>query len=242
MKLLVCLALLMGYLLKRHYSSASAEELRWILSPTSGLTSLLLQREFWFRPGEGYLSQELSILISPACAGVNFLIVAFLTLVLGFGSRFAGQRERLGWLLLALGVGYAVTVLVNALRIVLSVWVARFASGVFGCTFQAAHRLLGVTVYVGALLGLCWGVDVWLRGRRPTVGKRWAPWLALGGYLALTLLLPLLRGAAASPEFLTHAGVVLLVAGGAATLLFAARGRTWDDGRHAIRGSSQHLR
>ncbi len=62
--------------LKRHYSLATAEELRWILQPTTALTQVVLGSDFAFRPGEGYLSRELSILISPACAGVNFLIAS----------------------------------------------------------------------------------------------------------------------------------------------------------------------
>jgi len=91
-------ALGLAALLKRFYSNASAEELRFILAPTSWLTSLGVDTEFTFRAGEGYLSREQSVLISPACAGVNFLIVAFVSLVLVSPSASARlQSARFGW-------------------------------------------------------------------------------------------------------------------------------------------------
>ena len=90
-------ALALAGLLKHHYSHASAEDLRWILQPTTFLTSCLVSGEFAFQPGEGYLSREHSVLISPACAGVNFLVVALLSLVLGFSGRFVTWRQRSAW-------------------------------------------------------------------------------------------------------------------------------------------------
>ena len=51
--------------------------------------------------------------------------------------------------------------------------------------------------------------------------------LALGCYAAVTLVVPLLRGAALSPEYLRHAATVLLLVGGLSAFLFALRGRTW---------------
>jgi exosortase K len=232
------LALPVAWLLKLHYSQADASELRWILAPTTWLTSLALGRTFEFLPGEGYLSRELSILISPACAGVNFLVVAFCTLSLGFGARFGSLRAKLVWLLASLGLAYAATLLVNALRIVISVEVGHLAAHQLRTTFQAVHRLIGVVVYLVGLVGLCLTVQHWLfsrtraRGRAPLV-------LALGVYAAVTLAVPLLRGAGRNPEYWSHAVPVSVLVVVSGALLFAARGRTWDDGRHALR-SPEH--
>lgn len=229
------LALGMAWLLKRHYSQASAEELRWILGPTAALTSLVLDRELTFRPGEGYLSRELSILISPACAGVNFLIVAFLSLVLSFGRRLQGLRRRLTWLVVSAASAYLTTLLVSALRISLSVAVAHLAARAFGLTFQSVHRLLGITVYLAGLGVLCLTVQAWFSKRLVGPSKRGALQVALGCYVAMTLLVPLLRGAYVSPDYWSHAASVSVLVGALAALLFAAGGRTWDDGRHAFR-------
>jgi exosortase K len=195
--------------------------------------------DFVFRPGEGYLSRELSILVSPACAGVNFLVVAFLSLTLGFERALKTWRDRAAWLAASAVAAYLTTLLVNALRICLSVWLAHLAARVLGLTFQSAHRLLGIAVYLAGLITLCLTVQVWLRSRMPATARTPALLCALGCYLGVTLVVPLLRGAAHNPEYWGHAAPVSVLVGLAGALLFAAKGRTWDDGRHEFR-TSEH--
>jgi exosortase K len=244
----VVVALLLAWLLKRHYSHASAEDLRWILAPTTWLTSLFVPGEFAFQAGQGYLSREQSVLVSPACAGVNFLVVALLSLTFGFSGSFRSIGQRGCWLATSLGLAYLATLLVNALRIGLSIAVAHLATRVTGLTFQSVHRLLGILVYLAGLLGLCLTVQVWLssRGahapggsRTRGAGRARVLLFALGCYAAVTLLVPLLGGAGRNPEFWSHAAPVSVLVVVSAALLFAARGRTWDDGRYAFR-SPEH--
>ena len=241
----VVAALALAGLLKDYYSRASAEDLRWILQPTTFLTSCLVSGEFAFQQSEGYLSREHSVLISPACAGVNFLVVALLSLVLGFSGRFATWRQRGVWFATSVMAAYVTTLLVNALRIALSVAVAHLAARITGLTFQSVHRLLGIFIYLFGLVGLCLTVQLWLSSRGLVPGntrgahRTRAPLLALGCYAAVTLLVPLLGGAAHNPEYWSHAAPVSVLVGVSAALLFAARGRTWDDGRHEFR-SPEH--
>jgi len=243
--LTIVATLAVAWLLKHHYSHASAEDLRWILAPTTWLTSLFVSGEFAFQAGQGYLSREQSVLISPACAGVNFLVVALLSLVLGFSSRCSGLRQKADWFVTSLVLAYLTTLLINALRIGLSIAVAHLAARTTGLTFQSVHRLLGIFIYLAGLLSLCLTVQVWLssRGRRPgkagPLRRSQAPLLALGCYVAVTLLVPLLGGAAHNPEYWSHAAPVSVLVVASAALLFAARGRTWDDGRHEFR-SPEH--
>jgi exosortase K len=241
-------ALGLAWLLKRHYSRASAEDLRWILAPTTWLTSLCVPGEFTFQAGQGYLSREQSVLISPACAGVNFLVVALLSLTLGFSGHCRSLRQRGRWLVTSAGLAYLATLLVNALRIGLSIALAHLATRVTGLTFQSVHRLLGIFIYLAGLLSLCLTVQLWLSSRSPRLHQsgRWraapgnrAPLLALGCYTAVTLLVPLFGGAAYNPEFWSHAAPVSVLVVVSAALLFAARGRTWDDARHEFR-SPEH--
>ncbi len=238
-------ALALAWLVKHHYSQASAEELRWILAPTTWLTSLFVAGEFAFQAGQGYLSREQAVLISPACAGVNFLIVALLSLVLGFSGDFDTWRKRARWFAASVGLAYLTTLVVNALRIGLSVAVAHLAARVTGLTFQSVHRLIGIFIYLAGLLALCLTVQLWLSSRAGIPGKSRRAWgnrpplLALGCYASVTLVVPLLRGAAHNPEFWSHAAPVSVLVVVSAALLFAARGRTWDDGRHEFR-SPEH--
>lgn len=236
----VAVAFVLAWLLKRHYSHASPEDLRWILAPTTWLTSLFVSGEFVFQAGQGYLSREQSVLISPACAGVNFLIVALVSLTLGFSGRFCSLGQRARWLATSVGLAYLTTLLVNALRIGLSIAVAHLAARVTGLTFQSVHRLLGIFIYLAGLLSLCLTVQLWLSSRYPGGPGHAAPGsrallLALGCYSAVTLLVPLLGGAGHNPEFWSHAAPVSVLVVVSAALLFAARGRTWDDGRHEFR-------
>lgn len=229
------LALTLAWLLKHHYSQASAEALRWILTPTSWLTSLVLGGRFEFVPNEGYLSREHAILISPACAGVNFLMVAFLSLVLGFAHQFEPPKRLSAWWLASLVIAYAATLLVNTARIALSVAVAHLAAHALGLTFHSVHRLLGIAVYLAGLLALCLTVQVWLSSRNASFARSGALLVALGCYAGITLVVPLVGGAALNPEYWSHAAPVSVSVGVVVALVFAARGRSWKNGRHAVR-------
>lgn len=234
------------WLIKHHYSQASAEALRWILTPTAWLSSLVLGGDFQLLPDQGYLSREHSILISPACAGVNFLVVAFLSLVLGFGSRFKTPGRALGWLAGSLAVAYATTLLVNTVRIALSVAIAHLAAHALGLTFHSVHRWIGIAVYLAGLLALCLTLQVWLSSRlgsktqsprdeRANPARSTLLLLALACYVLVTLVVPLLGGAAHNPDYWSHAAPVSVSVGVVIALVFAARGRSWNNGRYAVR-------
>ena len=65
------LAILLGALaLKHFYSTASVNELRWILAPTTLLVELVSGRAFNFEMHAGYMSSDRSFLIASSCAGV----------------------------------------------------------------------------------------------------------------------------------------------------------------------------
>jgi exosortase K len=231
---LVVASLVIAYAVKSHYSRATADELSWILAPTAWLTSVVLARDFVRLPDAGYLSEELSILITPACAGVNFLIVSFLVLALGFGSRFGAIRNKALFLALSLPVAFAMTVVINGARIALSVRFSHLTMRGLGLSFQETHRLLGVATYLGGLVALVVATEaafgyVWSRhrddGRRaPSSRVRRTLALSLATYVAVTLFVPLVRGAARSPEYWDHAALVggaVIALGGLAFALFA---------------------
>ena len=68
--------------LKLFYANASVNDLRWILAPTACLVELVTGETFRFESYAGYMSGDHSFLIAAPCAGVNFLITAFLMLAL----------------------------------------------------------------------------------------------------------------------------------------------------------------
>jgi len=212
-----------------------------MLGPTSTLSGLLLGQEFEFRAGQGYLSRELSLMISPACAGINFMLVAFVALALGHGRRFNGGVARLGWVALALVVAYAAALAVNAVRIGLSAEVARPLAFRLGTSFDEVHRAVGMACCLAALMALHFGAEASFRrlGGHLARGPAPRPWLPLAAYAGVMLLVPLLRGAASDEAFARHALMLGCGLACCCLLLFARRCRTWNDGRHEF-GTSQH--
>jgi exosortase K len=180
-------ALLAAYGLKLAYSRASAADLGWILVPTARAVGWLRGETLTFDPGAGWMAPDGSYVIAPACAGVNFLILVLTVSVLGFAHRLRSPRARLGWWLASLAGAYLTTLAVNTLRIVAAVELYRLGP-VAGLTPEAAHRLLGIVIYLGALWTLYTVLD------RLTGGRSAGGLLVAGAYLSMTLLVPLLTG------------------------------------------------
>ena len=117
-------AALIAWGLKRHYADARPDDLLWILSPTAWLVGAAASATFAFQPGEGYLSREHMFLIEKSCAGINFMIAAFGMLVFALLPRVGSgltAAHVLGGSLLA---SYAAAVVVNAVRVVIAMWLA----------------------------------------------------------------------------------------------------------------------
>jgi exosortase K len=204
-------ALAAAYGLKLAYSRAAAADLAWILVPTARAVGWLRGETLTFNPAAGWVAPDGSYVIAPACAGVNFLILVLTVAVLGFAHRLRSPRARLGWWLAALAGAYVATIAVNTLRIVAAVELYRLGP-VAGLTPEAAHRLLGILIYLGALWGLFTALD------QLTGGRRSGGLLVVGAYLGMTLVVPLLTGHPGQ-RYAEHAMMVSLIAG----LLMAGR-------------------
>jgi exosortase K len=207
-------ALVAAYAVKAHAATASAEELAFVLKPTASGVELLTGHAFVLEKGAGYVSRELGLAIAPACSGTNFLVIAFATLVFGFLWRCRTAAGKIAWFSASAGLGWLATVAVNTLSISLSVAERSLVSERW-LSAQALHRATGVAVYLGCLLALYGAVDRAFGGRR----AGWSFAVPLFFYVAVTLLVPQLRGAELRPESVTHALVVLFAAALCALIL-----------------------
>jgi exosortase K len=216
-------------LLKHHYSVASPGELQWIMAPTAALVHLFSELAFVYEPGAGYVSPGHEFIIAKACAGVNFMIVAFCmagaTLVPASRS-IAGGTARL---CACMALSYIATLAVNTIRIVLSIRLYR--ADIYGSviTPQVAHRIAGIVVYLVALLLLYMVSRALSRGklgdgsRSPSKPVRPRSF-RLAGYCAMplfwyammTVIVPFVNGAR-SASFYHHAvwviGVSCMITG-----------------------------
>jgi exosortase K len=114
---LVGFALGLAWALKDFYSHARFEDLRWVMAPTRRVVEWLTGAAFEPEPGAGYLSRDHRFAIVPACAGVNFMIVAFASLACGLAHTCRGLRDRLRLLAASALAAWAVTVAASAVRI-----------------------------------------------------------------------------------------------------------------------------
>lgn len=235
---LLAVVALVAYGLKRHYADASTDALSWVLMPTTHVVSAVTGIAFTAVPGEGYFSAERMFLIEKACAGVNFMIAAFAMVAFALLHRTRSVRTGLAVLVTSLAASYLAAVMVNAVRIVIAMWLAAHSVTMFSLSAAEIHRLEGIVVYFGGLLLLYELVQLVDRG---TTWRRFL--LPLGCYYLVTLGLPLANGVAWTAAFFTHALVVLLVP---LVLMAFIHGLRWLVSRHPRRnvaaGSSVHAR
>lgn len=215
--------LLLVFAIKRAYSTAGADALGWVLVPSCWLATHAGGVSLAYEPGAGFISHTPRMVVGPACAGVNFLVVAWLALYFCAQARFASMRRKLVWLAVCGASAYLATIATNGVRIILAAHL--FNADIYGgaVTKARVHLLLGVVLYCGTLLLACEVIERRLsrartltRTRAAAFRTRCAPLL---WYLGVVLLVPLLRRAwAADPRrFAEHAaltfGVTCAVAG-----------------------------
>ena len=240
MKTKLCMLAAVGLVafgLKRHYADASTDALSWMLTPTAHLVGLITGVAFTAVPGEGYFSAERMFLIEKACAGVNFMIVAFAMVAFALLHRVRSFRGSAAVIGVSLVTSYVAAVIVNTLRIVTAMWLAAhpFASSL---TRADIHRLEGIAVYFGGLWLLHAVVRRIDEGR---AGFTYA--LPLGCYYVATLAVPLMNGVQAGRAFFAHAVIVLLVPPVLILIVYAARQLfSHYPRRNVSAGSSPHPR
>jgi exosortase K len=186
--LLGSLALTAAYVLKRMYSTAGADALGFILTPSCWVATALGGPGFVYESGAGYLSHEPRIVVGPACAGMNFLIVALLASYFSGARHLRGVR-RVGWLAASALLAYVATLFTNGVRIAAASALLQADVYTDVITKPRLHLALGVVLYCCTLLAGCAVIERTLSGRRVL---RTAPLL---WYLAIVLLVPMLNAA-----------------------------------------------
>ena len=199
--------LVAAWVLKAFYSTASVNELRWILWPTKLVVERITGVRFYFESFAGYMSEDRSFVIAAACSGINFLIAVFL--MLSLLMLWDRRRGGIAWLSIVgiAAVSYAVTIGANALRISSALWLNSGSHEFPGVDRDELHRLDGIMVYFGVMLLVH---AAYKRSARRDGNRAWRSHIfPLAVYYAVTLLVPAMNGAPRDPEFLRHAVFVL---------------------------------
>jgi exosortase K len=148
----VCvLALLMAYVLKRHYSTATADELAWILRPTASVVAVLTGTDFVAEANTGFVSKNLFYIIAPSCAGLNFLIIVLCMSIFALSREVASAGKKALVFVGCAATAYLFTVLVNAVRILIAIKLHMAGILPEGLTAEQFHRIEGIAVYFSFL-------------------------------------------------------------------------------------------
>ncbi|MFC1679590.1 exosortase K [Elusimicrobiota bacterium] len=204
---ILLLAAAVAYWLKRFYSQASVEELRWILHPTALLVSAAAGEPFPFEAGYGYVSRAHGFVIAPACAGINFLIVSACSLICALAGRWRTWRAKAAVLAGSFLVAYVWALAANTVRILIALAIQDSETALF-LSPDRLHRVEGVVVYLAFLLILHVAVEYTRPAKALTLRLVGLP---LGVYLAVTILVPLLNGVHVDARFLEHAATTLII-------------------------------
>ena len=139
--------LLIAFGLKYHYSKAGSDALVWILAPTATLVEQISGIPFEYETRTGFVNSYYRVIIAPSCAGVNFLIIAFCMAAFCGLHLFQRHRDKLLWMAFSGLNAYAVTLVINTLRIILSIYMYRI--NIYGgwVTPDRVHRLAGIVIY-----------------------------------------------------------------------------------------------
>lgn len=204
------LVLLCALGLKAFYSSATADDLLWILTPTTVLVELLSGRSFEFESYTGYMSSDHRFVIAVPCAGVNFLITAFLMLAL---RRLWRERfQPVAWSLLPVAamLAYVATLLANTTRIWFALEMQAQRVWLTSLTHNQLHRLEGIVIYFVFLM-LLFVITERFETANPRNFAR-ASLFPLSSYYAVTLGVPLLNGSyRRGTEFWEHSAFVFVL-------------------------------
>ena len=141
------LILLLALAFKQFYALAGTSQLQWLLWPLAALLNAI--GGFTFTPlvsGE-WLDANAGLVIVKACAGGNFLLASWL----GFLWRWRERPFNASLALRAFGAAWLTTLAANAVRILLIAHGQDNIAHITGLSDADSHRLIGISVYFGAL-------------------------------------------------------------------------------------------
>lgn len=177
-------------LLKKYYSTASTEMLKWIIMPTSKFVSFITGLEFIEASNLGYINVDEHIAINASCAGMNFLILIFGTYYFLYLHKIKKWQQKYMWLVICMLLAYVSTIGVNGIRIIFSIYIKNADIYNGWITYERVHRILGTSIYVCSILIIYYTVGGFYNKRFKKESKLFYP---LIGYIFLTVGIPLLN-------------------------------------------------
>lgn len=153
--LIYFIALSVAAVVKFYGSTTDSDLLVWILAPVAWWVTSLSGISFQYASHVGYVSHAYRFIIAPSCAGVRFLLLTFLMLVFSFTHLLRTPRSKALWFAFSAGFSYIATILVNGIRITISIYLPEFliknALMPKWLTAGGLHTMIGTAVYFSFL-------------------------------------------------------------------------------------------
>lgn len=147
--------LIIVVIIKLFYRNAGSSSLNFILAPVTKIVETFTGISFYYMPDGGYLSLDGAIEIGAGCAGINFLVILFCTLIFSFIGQFCGTIKKSAVFPVFLIFSYIITIIVNTFRIVTSISISKFNEAWLGLDNVLLHKITGALVYF-FFLALCY--------------------------------------------------------------------------------------
>ena len=144
---LIAMVLFFVFLLKSYYSSADSDSLFWVLSPTAFVVELFAGISFCNEPGVGWVNRIYDVVIAPSCSGVNFMIMIFCMSSLRIICSRLSLLNILQGLAVTAVLSYVSTLMVNGLRIWLSIGLYQTELFAEWLAPEEVHRIAGVFMH-----------------------------------------------------------------------------------------------
>jgi exosortase K len=165
--------------LKLLYPLADTEDLKIFVQPTAEIVSIGNNESFIYS-ADGFYFPAMNVLIDKSCSGFNFFIIALCVFASIVPYHYLSKRHCVLLMGLLVFVTYAITICVNASRIITAIFLLRLQTSVPWVTQPWVHEAEGALVYLFALLGAYLIITHYLDKFNLRYAKRSQPVVAAG--------------------------------------------------------------
>lgn len=148
----VGITLVIAFTLKLLYPSATTDDLKLFIQPTSQIVSIV-QNESFTHNGDGFYFPSLNVLIDKSCSGFNFFVIGLCVFASIVPYHLLTKRQCIVLMCSLLVITYTLTICVNTSRIVVAMFMLKLEPSVPWITQPWVHEAEGALVYLFALLG-----------------------------------------------------------------------------------------
>lgn len=134
------------------YTTATVEQLKWLLYPTGYLLSWFLN-ETPVLTADGYLFNETNIILGKTCSGFTFLLLFCSLFAFNFNKYYTTGFKKMLFVVVICLLSYPVTLLINTSRILAGMFGQQLGNiFLINQPHRVLHEFIGLFCYMAALL------------------------------------------------------------------------------------------